>query len=124
MRVQQWSLVDPPSACLTDTLSVNSTATRSTTCPLFQLPSTGRHLPGLPPHRKLCSTLLCPAAPAVPALQDATSLAFRLIANYGLSPLGVTTWAPAPRRSNALKERSFEVTGAVWLCSGAQVCLH
>lgn len=44
--------------------------------------------------------------------QDATSLAVRLIANYGLSPLGVTTWAPAPRRSNALKERSFEVTGA------------
>ncbi|KAI7845492.1 hypothetical protein COHA_001038 [Chlorella ohadii] len=43
-------------------------------------------------------------------LKDATSLAYRLIANYGLSPLGLTTWAPAPRRSNALKERSFEVT--------------
>lgn len=53
--------------------------------------------------------------------QDATSLAYRLIANYGLSPLGLTTWAPAPRRSNALKERSFEVTGALG-CSACLLC--
>lgn len=59
-------------------------------------------------HSCASSPAHCPTCP----LQDATSLAFRLIANYGLSPLGVTTWAPAPRRSNALKERSFEVTGA------------
>lgn len=39
-------------------------------------------------------------------------MAYRLVANYGLTPLGITTYAPAPKRSNALKQRSFEVTGA------------
>ena len=39
-------------------------------------------------------------------------MAYRLVAIYGLTPMGITTYAPAPKRSNALKERSFEVTGA------------
>ncbi len=73
-----------------------------------------------PPHLTCCACCAC-CARCGWFPQDATSLAYRLIANYGLSPLGLTTWAPAPRRSNALKERSFEVTGALG-CSACLLC--
>ena len=47
-----------------------------------------------------------------PAPQDATRLAVRLIQNYGLSPLGVTSYAPPPDHVGAGTKRGFEVTGA------------
>ena len=45
-----------------------------------------------------------------PCLQDATRLAVRLVSNYGLSELGITTYAPVPSRLGFM-QRSFEVTG-------------
>ncbi len=50
-----------------------------------------------------------PSTYGVTDLSDATRLATRLVANYGLSDLGITTYAPVPRRMGFM-QRSFEVT--------------
>lgn len=42
-------------------------------------------------------------------LRDATRLATRLVANYGMSEAGITTYAPVPARPGFM-QRSFEVT--------------
>jgi hypothetical protein len=63
-----------------------------------------RALPTHPPTHPL---------PSQTALQDATQLAVRLVSNYGLSGLGITTYAPPPGRMGPSKAK-FEVAGA-WL---------
>ncbi len=49
--------------------------------------------------------------PGTPCPQDATRLAVRLVANYGMSEAGITTYAPVPT-SLGFMQRSFQVTGA------------
>lgn len=57
-------------------------------------------------------TPACLPACRLSALQNAAKLARRLVSNYGLSPLGITTHAPPSLPDTQMQRRTFEATGA------------